>query len=111
MDYLVVRGFRILGTNVRLGHLELDIVARRGPLVVVVEVRTRGAGAFEGALASVTGTKRRHLLLATDRLWRARLVHDPDIERVRIDVAAVSFEAGETRVEYIQGAVTASPDR
>jgi putative endonuclease len=84
-------------------------VAKKGGLVVVVEVRTRGAGAFEGALASVTGAKRRHLLLATDRLWRGRLVHDPDVERIRIDVAAVSFEGGATRVEYIPGAITASP--
>jgi Holliday junction resolvase-like predicted endonuclease len=77
---------------------------------VVVEVRTRGPGAFERALASVTGAKRRHLLLATDRLWRTRLAADPEVERLRIDVAAVSFDAGQTRVEYVQGAVTASPD-
>ncbi len=93
--------------NLRLGKLELDIVARKGGLVAVVEVRTRGAGAFQTALASVSATKQRNLLRATDRLWRDHLVGDARIERVRIDVAAVSFADGQTRVEYIAGAVVA----
>jgi putative endonuclease len=104
-DYLSVQGFVILATNLRLGHLELDVVAQRGELVVVVEVRTRGKGAFEGALASVTLSKRRHLLLATHRLWQGTLQRNPRVERVRIDVAAVHFEGAQTRVEYFPGAV------
>lgn len=91
--------------NLRVGRLELDVVARRGGLVAVVEVRTRGTGSFETALGSVSVAKRRHLLTATDRLWRSRLVHDAGVERVRIDVAAVSFVGDQTRVEYIPGAV------
>jgi len=91
--------------NLRLGPLELDIVAKRGGLVVVVEVRTRGAGAFDTALSSVSITKRRHLLRASHRLWRTHLVADSEVERVRIDVAAVSFVSGETTVEYIAGAI------
>jgi Holliday junction resolvase-like predicted endonuclease len=75
-------------------------------LVVVVEVRTRGDGAFETALQSVSAAKQRRLVLATDRLWRERFAVDPGIERIRIDVAAVSFTNGETRVEYFPGAVT-----
>lgn len=93
--------------NLRLGRLELDIVARKGGLVAVVEVRTRGAGAFQTALASISATKQRNLLRAADRLWRDRLARDGDVERVRIDVAAVSFVDGQTRVEYVAGAIVA----
>ena len=110
VDFLTSRGFEILGRNVRLGALELDIVARSGALAAIVEVRTRGAGAYVGALASVDATKRARLLRAADRLWRQRLSKVKGIERVRIDVAAVTFDAGETgetRVEYIEGALTA----
>ena len=89
----------------RQGALELDIVARRGPLVVVVEVRSRASGGYESALASVSVAKRRRLLHATDRLWRRHLMGDASVERVRIDVAAVRFEAGVTVVEYVEGAV------
>jgi putative endonuclease len=108
-DYVELHGFSVLTTNLRLGPLELDLVARKGGLVVIVEVRARGRGAYESALASVSVTKRRHLLRATERLWRARLVHDRSVERVRIDVAAVTFDDGVATVEYIPGAVVASP--
>lgn len=101
----MAHGFRVVATKLRLGALELDIVARRGGLVVVVEVRTRRAGGYESALGSVSVAKRRRLLHATDRLWRSRLVADGSVERVRIDVAAVTFDGRETRVEYVEGAV------
>lgn len=104
-DLLFAKGFSLLARNLRLGALELDIVARKGALVVVVEVRTRGAGAWVGALESVTWTKRLRLRQATRRLWHTRLAKMPSIERVRIDVAAVSFVGPKTCVEYIAGAV------
>jgi putative endonuclease len=105
-DFLVARGFAVLARNLRLGALELDVVARRGGLVVVVEVRTRGAGSFEGAFESISRTKRARLMRAVDRLWRQRFARRPDVERLRIDVAAVRFEAGQTWVEYVEGAVS-----
>ena len=105
VDYLVVRGFSILGRNVRLGPLELDIVARHGSLVAVVEVRTRGATALESAFESIGPTKRARLRKAVERLWRETLEAMKDVERVRIDAAAVTFEGGVTSVEYVEGAI------
>ncbi len=104
-DYLVVRGFELLFANVRVGSLEIDLVGRSGALVVIVEVRTRGKGSFTSALESVTPRKRDRLLRATDRLWREKLSKLAGVERVRIDVAAVSFEGETTAVEYIEGAI------
>ena len=107
IDYLFARGFVILAANLRLGYLELDVVARRGPLAVIVEVRTRGATAYEKPLASLNGKKRRHILHAADRLWRSTLSKIPSVERLRIDVAAVSVTGRTTYVEYIEGAISA----
>jgi Holliday junction resolvase-like predicted endonuclease len=90
-DYLVASGYRVLARNLRLGALELDVVAQKGDVVAVVEVRTRGPGSLAGPFESVTGAKRA-------RLQRA-------VRRVRIDVAAVTFEAGRTRVEYVEDAI------
>lgn len=104
-DCLFAEGFTILGRNVRLGSLEIDVLARKGPLVLIVEVRTRRKGALVGAFASVTSTKRVRLLRAARRLWRERLSTVPGIERVRIDVAAVTFSGGQTLVEYAKGAL------
>jgi putative endonuclease len=105
-DFLFAHGFTILGRNVRLGHLELDVVARHGPLLVVVEVRTRRPGAMVGAFASVTAVKRARLLRATERLWRSTVASMRGVQRVRIDVAAVTFDEGKTLVEYAKGAIS-----
>ncbi len=102
---LVADGFRLLWRNLRLGPLELDIVAKKGDLVVIVEVRTRGPGSFEGPLASISRTKRRALLRASRGLWRGRLSKMPDVMRVRIDVAAVTL-GDPPEVEWIHGAIT-----
>ena len=104
-DYLFADGFTILGRNVRLGALEIDVVARRGSLVVVVEVRARSPGAMVPAFASVTRDKRARLLNAADRLWRTRLHAWREVTRMRIDVAAVSFEGGGTRIRYAPGVI------
>lgn len=105
-EYLVARGFRVVGRNVRVGPLELDVLGLRGGLLVVVEVRTRGGGSIEGPFQSITAAKRARLAQAVDRLWRERLASMRSIERVRIDAAAVTFDRGQTHVEYIDGAIS-----
>jgi len=101
---LAARGFVILGTNVRLGRLELDIVARENDTVVVLEVRTRGATAWQTGLESVARAKAKRVRLAGERLWRQRFLRDPSVNRMRFDVAVVTFdEKGESIIEYARG--------
>ncbi len=107
MDYLVTQSFDIVGRNVRVGRLEIDVLARKDDLVAVVEVRTRGPSSFEGALESVNAAKRERIVAAADRLYRERLRHE-GVRRLRFDVIAVRFDdAGSTSVEHIPGAFTA----
>lgn len=105
--YLEREGFRILWRNVRIGALEVDLVAKQEDLVVIVEVRSRGPGSFEGPLASVSREKRRLLVRASRGLWRGRLKKMPDVMRVRIDVVAITDDAeGNAAIEWIKGAIT-----
>ncbi len=100
-------GFRILWQNLRIGALELDLVAKKGNLVVVVEVRARGPGSFEKPLASVSRTKRRTLLRGVRALWKGRIAKMPEVKRIRIDVAAVTRDpSGALTIEWIAGAFT-----
>lgn len=100
-------GFRILWQNLRIGPLELDLVAKKGDLVVVVEVRTRGPRSFEKPLASISRTKQRTILRGVRALWKGRLSKMTDVKRVRIDVAAVTRdESGALSIEWIAGAFT-----
>jgi putative endonuclease len=106
-EKLLANGFRILWRNLRIGPLELDLVAKKGDLVVIVEVRARGPGSFEGPLASISRTKRRTILRASRALWNGRISKMPEVKRMRIDVAAVTRdESGELAIEWIAGAFT-----
>ncbi len=104
-DCLFALGFDLLARNLRLGHLELDVIARRGPLLVVTEVRTRGPSSFVSAFESVSRVKRARLRTAVERLWRRHRAWTMGVDRVRIDVAAVSFAGGETRIDYAEAAL------
>ncbi len=105
-EHVRAHGFEILWRNVRIGSLEIDLVAKKDDLAIVVEVRTRGAGAFEKPLASISRDKRRMLLRASRGIWRGRLSKMPDVARMRIDVIGVTTDASGTHVEWIRGAIT-----
>ena len=105
-DYLFVLGFELVARNLRLGHLELDVVARKGPLLVVTEVRTRGRTSYERAFESLSPKKRARIVTAVDRLWRRRSSWMHGVERVRLDAAAVTFAGRETYIEYIPSALS-----
>ncbi|MBL9024190.1 MAG: YraN family protein [Myxococcales bacterium] len=98
-------GYVILGRNVRVSRLEIDIVARLGPVVVIVEVRTRGAGAWIKALDSLDWKKRARVRKAGEVLWRKRFKSDLTLERMRFDVVAVTFDdRDQPHVEHLKAA-------
>lgn len=100
--YLALQGAQILLRNYRCHCGELDIVARCGEVVAIVEVRARSSGAFGGAVASIDAGKRRRLVRAATRLLQQR----PDLARLRVrfDVVAVEDPLGAHRVEWIKHA-------
>jgi len=104
-EHLLAHGFGILGRNVRVGRYEIDLLARDGAVLVVVEVRARGERALVRALDSIDARKRSRLRTAATWLWRDRFSKDPRFERVRFDCAAVTFDAtGRPIVEHVRAA-------
>jgi putative endonuclease len=61
-----LRGYRVLGTNVRAGGNELDLIVRRGSRLVFVEVKERARDSFGGPAAAVDAEKRRRVRRAAD---------------------------------------------
>ena len=101
VQYLTQLGWQILDRNIRAGRYELDIVAREGQTVVVVEVRFRGHGSLMSGFGSLSPTKRLRVRRAGERLWHAKYRHDPAVEHMRFDAASVHFdELGRASVEY-----------
>jgi putative endonuclease len=81
-------------------------VAREQDTVIVVEVRTRGAGAWQTGMESIAGLKAKRVRTAGEKLWRKRFEHDPSVNRMRFDVAVVSYgESGEPTIEYARGVI------
>lgn len=78
-EHLAGHGWVILDRNVRTAAGELDLVARDGDVVVVVEVKARQNGAFGSGLEAIDARKERRLrraavLWAADRGRRAGLI-------------------------------------
>ena len=89
---LKTEGFSILSRNCRIGNAgELDIVARDGPTIVFVEVKTRSCLLPEqltyGRPSQAVGTaKQRHIITAAKNYLRA---HPGNTLQPRIDVIEV----------------------
>ena len=107
--HLARRGYRIIARNVRPGGVEIDIVARRGPLVVFAEVKTRRSRSLGPPEAAVDARKQARLIRGAAAWLRER----PGVaRRVRFDVIVCEPAAGgrgdEWRVRHIEGAFDAS---
>ncbi|MGI9603955.1 MAG: YraN family protein [Acidimicrobiales bacterium] len=81
------RGYRVLDQNWRCGRLgEIDIVARRGNVLVFGEVKTRSTTRFGVPAAAVTLDKQRRIRRLARR-WQVE--HEVNAARVRFDVISV----------------------
>ena len=79
-----LRGYRIAGRNVRLRAGEIDLVARRGRTIAIVEVKTRQSLAAGEGYEAVDRKKRERLVsLATEYTARERNV------QIRYDVLSL----------------------
>lgn len=95
----------LLGRRVRVGKLEVDILARRGDVVACVEVRGRRVDALVSAADSIDWKKRRALARAARALWSRRFARDESVRVVRIDVATVTYGPGPALIEVVEGGV------
>jgi putative endonuclease len=83
-----LRGYRILGANVRAGANEVDLIARRGRRLVFVEVKERARNTYGGGVGAVDREKRRRVRHAAAS-WLQSHPDAADLE-VRFEVAAVT---------------------
>ena len=96
-DRLAAAGWRILGRNVRVRRLELDIVAvdPDGPALVIVEVRWRSRRDYGIAEESVDPRKMARLRAAAfDLLDRGRLPDGTAVPRLPLRLDLVVVEPG-----------------
>lgn len=95
------RGFRVLDRNFRCKGGEIDLIARRGRVVVFCEVKTRRTDAFGDPSEAVRYAKQARLkrLAAT---WLSQ--HRGGAGDIRFDVLSVIVRRGRTYVRHIPDA-------
>lgn len=98
--YLKGAGYEILCQNYRYRRAEIDILARKGDCLVVVEVKTRSAGFYEALSDSVSRKKIARLVKAADHFVRCRGL---EVE-VRFDIIQITGPPSNFRLTHWAGA-------
>ena len=84
--WLMAKGYRILGFRLRTPHGEIDLLALRGPVLAVVEVKRRRT--LEEARLAVSVEQRRRLIRAAMAVARSRRALQG--RRIRLDLFALA---------------------
>ncbi|MBQ9525225.1 MAG: YraN family protein [Bacteroidaceae bacterium] len=98
-NYLIREGYTILDRNWKSGHKELDIVAEKDGILVVVEVKTRTSSKYGNPEDAVTPKKIRNTVLAADAYIRFNRIDLP----VRFDIISVLSSSGDV-INHIEDA-------
>lgn len=85
-----LRGYRILATNVWIAGYELDVVARRGRLIVFCEVKAKSSENLGDPLEMVSAEKARRIRRAAE----AWLAANPEYADCEVCFDVVAFRAG-----------------
>lgn len=70
--YLIENGYRILERDWHSGHRDLDIIAWKEGMLIIVEVKTRRNENFGSPLEAISNQKIRSIMESTDAYLRYR---------------------------------------
>lgn len=101
VNHLLSKGYIILDRNWRCGNKELDVVATKAGMLVVVEVKTRSTDTFEHPEEAINERKIKNIISATEVYI---FEHDIMME-TRFDIVAVIPQMdGTYRIDHIEDA-------
>ena len=100
VQYLIGKGYEILERNWRNIHKEIDVIAKDGECLVIVEVKTRQTDEYGDPDIAVTRKKQRMLITAANAYISK---YNMDAE-TRFDIISIIFKDGEPVIEHIEDA-------
>ncbi len=98
--YLIANGFKIRHTNWHFGHKELDIVAVKDNLLVIVEVKTRWTDYWEEPKEAVRRKKQRMMIEAAEA-YVQEFNLDMDVQ---FDIISIVLHNNNHALEHIEDA-------
>ncbi|WP_449400071.1 YraN family protein [Chryseobacterium wanjuense] len=97
-EFLLKNGYKILARNFRFQKAEIDIIAEKDNLIIVVEVKARSTDAFMLPQEAVTKTKIKSIVSAANYY----LEEFNKNQEVRFDIISVlPDEKGKLIIEHI----------
>ncbi|MBC8186093.1 YraN family protein [candidate division KSB1 bacterium] len=101
LDFLEKKGYEIIETNYRFGRGEIDIIVRKGDLLVFVEVKTQKHGDFGDPINWINRRKQRQIgTIAKGYLYENNIM-DMDCQ---FDVITLKYEEGAYQINHIENA-------
>ena len=100
VDYLLANGYEILERNWRFQKAEIDIIAQKGEVLAVVEVKTRSSSDFGLPQEFVKPAQIKKLVKAIDAYV---IENNLDCE-VRFDIAAILIDQKVPSIDYLEDA-------
>lgn len=103
VEYLKGKRYQILDRNVYVGGGEIDIVAKKGGLVVFVEVKTRRSDEYVDVLDSIDETKEEALITSCEEYLAKHNLVSCDY---RIDLIGIILKDGVVeKLEHVEGII------
>ena len=97
-ECLEQKGYKILETNWRSGHNEVDIIAVKGDILIFVEVKTRRTVIWGEPQLFVTREKQRSYIALANKYVRMNNRN----EEVRFDIIAILLTNTQRKIEHIE---------
>ncbi len=103
-DHLLKLGYVLLERNWKCGREEIDIIARQGDFIVVVEVKTR-TGTYPIEPSEVVPRDKQKILVRTANSYMRVKKHTGE---VRFDIITIQLNANGHRLEHLTDAFFAT---
>jgi len=100
VEYLAKKGYQILAKNWMFQHKEIDIIAKKPPFIVFVEVKTRRTNYFGEPFTFVNRKKQNFIIKAANEYI---LQNDID-EEARFDIISVLYNEKSKDIQHIEDA-------
>lgn len=100
VQHLVNQGFLIRERNWRYHHLELDIIAQKGDILVIAEVKSRAGNFIVEPQMAVDRSKQKFIISATNAYLQKKNL---DLE-VRFDIISIIFYQSGHKLDHMENA-------
>jgi len=97
-SYLIKNGYTILAENFRFRKAEVDIIAQKDDVLIIVEVKTRKLHSLIAPEVSVDLKKQKLLVMAAQAY-----IEEKDLElETRFDILSIYHTSNRYKVEHIE---------